>query len=395
MEVCPGGEMADALASGVSVRKNVGVQLSPWAPGMSKYTIPKLDIDAPKQESPKRLPVLLRLSLCIISIGIFFSLGWGIYIFQKLQTFVSKNTGQKVSVKVSSSVPSVPALANQTNILLLGSDNDQKFSGSNPLTQTMMVIHINYDTKEVDMFSIPRDLWVKMPDRDAYGKIDQAAESQGIPSAIAVVEQTFGIHIDHYAWVGLYGFIKSIDAMGGVNLQVIHPVLDYSYPTDITGNNPYGYQRLGIQPGIQHMDGEHALQYVRSRHEDLVGDFGRTQRQRQLLVTLKQTLLTSPDALTEIPQLFDSLNGQIKTDLTPLLALQLATFALGNKNSIIQKQYTLSFPEYSQLGWSTDNQSIVIGNATTSAQLVSTIFGTQAGTTTMNSLVSVQNIQQQ
>lgn len=361
-----------------------------------EYNIPNLNGQQINHQRPKKeKPFLLRLFLCILSLIIFFAFGYGIFYVQKLQSFIIANTGQKVAIKTNSqkvSLPSITEPINQTNILLLGSDNDQKFSGSNPLTQTMMVVHIDYDNKTVAMFSIPRDLWIEKPD-GTYGKIDQAAEENGIPSAIAVVEQTFGINIDHYGWVGLYGFIKSIDAVEGVNLQVIHPVLDYSYPTDINNPNPYGYQRLDIQPGMQHMDGEQALQYVRSRHEDVVGDFGRTQRQRQLLLTLKGTILNSPSALGQIPQLFDSLNGQIKTDLTPLESLQLGSFFLTNK--INPQQYTLTLPNDSQIGWSTDGQSIVIGNATASAQLISNIFGSQAGQTTYNSLVSVQNIASQ
>ncbi|HSX08786.1 MAG TPA: LCP family protein [Candidatus Saccharimonadales bacterium] len=364
-------------------------------PNLSKPTIqtrPSRQQTMIKKEKPF-WPKFLLWILCMI---VCFGLGYGIFYAQKLQTFIQANTGQKITaaqpIHTKTSLPSIVEPTDQTNILLLGSDNDQKFSGSNPLTQTMMVVHINYDTKSVDMFSIPRDLWIQKPD-GTYGKIDQAAEEQGIPSAITAVEQTFGIHIDHYAWVGLYGFIKSIDAVGGVNLQIIHPVLDYSYPTDITGNNPYGYQRLDIQPGMQHMDGEHALQYVRSRHEDVVGDFGRTQRQRQLLLTLKNTVLTTTASLGQIPSLFDSLNGQTKTDLTPVIALQLGSFFLTNK--IIPNQFTLTLPTYSQIGWSADNQSIVIGNATNSAQLISNVFGSSAGTATYNSLVSVQDLASQ
>lgn len=336
----------------------------------------------------------LKISFYILSIIVFFCLGYFIFLSQKIGTFVAKNTGQTIVTKQSKAVlPQISQLPDQTNILLLGSDNDQKFTG-NPLTQTMMIIHIDYKTKEVDMFSIPRDLWVRMPNSTQYGKIDQAAEVDGIPSAIAVVEQTFGIHIDHYAWVGLYGFIKSIDTIGGVNLQVVHPVLDEEYPTDINGSNPYGYQRLDIQPGMQHMTGDEALKYVRSRHEDVVGDFGRTQRQRQLLLTLKNILFKTPSSITTIPGLFDSLNGQIKTDFTLVDCLQLGTFMLTNKNSLVQKQYTLSIPVYSQIGWSTDKQSIVIGNATESARLIRTIFGEQAADTLYNSLVQVKDIQQ-
>jgi polyisoprenyl-teichoic acid--peptidoglycan teichoic acid transferase len=357
-----------------------------------------MEYNNPHKESRTRLKktkneysLLVRFLLCIVCAIVFFGVGYGIFFLQKFQTFIAANTGQQVTVThpKTTSLPNVTEPTNQENILLLGSDNDQKFSGSNPLTQTMMVVHIDYEARQVAMFSIPRDLWILKPD-GTYGKIDQAAEENGIPSAIAVVEQTFGIHIDHYAWVGLYGFIKSIDTVGGINLQVIHPVLDYSYPTDINSPNPYGYQRLDIQPGMQHMNGEQALQYVRSRHEDVVGDFGRTQRQRQLLLTIKDTILGSPTALGQIPQLFDALNGQIKTDITPIDAVQLGTFFLTNK--ITPQQFTLSIPNYSQIGWSDDNQSIVIGKATASATLISRIFGQEASTATYNSLVSVQHL---
>ena len=339
------------------------------------------------QPENKGNPLIVRLSLIIILAAFFYALGYGLYYLNSFRQFLTNSSGKHISISTIAQSASLP---NQTNILLLGSDNDQKFTG-NPLTQTMMVVHINYQTKHIDMFSIPRDLWVRMPERQTYGKIDQAAEFQGIPSAIAVVEQTFGIPIDHYAWVGLYGFIKSIDAIGGINLQVVHPVLDNSYPTDINSSNPYGYKRLDIQPGMQHMTGKQALEYVRSRHEDLIGDFGRTQRQRQLLLTIKDTFFQNKSFIFKIPSIFDSLNGQIKTDVTPSLGLQLGIFFLTNKNIVI-KQYTLSPPNYSSVGNSTDGQSIVIGNAAASAKLITSIFGSTAGQITLKSFSDLKGV---
>lgn len=332
-----------------------------------------------------------RIFFSIICSVFFFFLGYGVLYINELRAFIATNTGQKLNVG-ENNYSLQPEQTNQTNILLLGSDNDQKFTG-NPLTQTMMIVHMNYDSKEISLFSIPRDLWVKMPDKNIFGKIDQAAEYEGIPSAIKVVEQTFGIPIDHYAWVGLYGFIKSIDTVGGINLQIVHPVLDNAYPTDINSPNPYGYQRLDIQAGMQHMSGEQALQYVRSRHEDLIGDFGRTERQRQLLLALRQTVLSS-NLIKESPQLFENLKDQMKTDMTLPDMIQLGLFILTNKNSIKEKQFTLSPPEYSQVGTAIDGQSIVIANATASAQLITTLFGEKAGKTTLSNLLHVQDIQQ-
>jgi len=332
-------------------------------------------------------PFALRLFTCLIIAVIFFCLGYSAYYISKLQQFFLVSLGQKITTASHITSPK----PYQTNILLLGSDNDQKFTG-NPLTQTMIIVHIDYAKNEVDMFSIPRDLWVKMPDRLSYGKIDQAAEYDGVPSAIKVVEQTFGIPIDHYAWVGLYGFIKSINALGGVNLQVVHPVLDNSYPTDINNPNPYGYQRLDIQAGMQHMSGEEALQYVRSRHEDQLGDFGRTERQRQLLLALKQLIFSSPNIVTESPQLIDNLKGQIKTDLFIGDGAVLGVFFLTHQNTLTEKQFTLSPPVYSQTGISTDGQSIVVANADNTARLITNIFGPDAGQITLKSLSSIKNI---
>lgn len=334
----------------------------------------------------KQKPYIVRLGFCVLLVIICFALGYGLYYLIQIQQFIAASTNQKLSTTQQT------LNSNQENILLLGSDNDQKFTG-NPLTQTMMVVHIDYYKKEVDMFSIPRDLWVKIPGGNSYGKIDQAAEYYGIPSAIKVVEDTFGIQINHYAWVGLYGFIKSIDAVGGINLDAVHPVLDNSYPTDINNPNPYGYQRLDIQPGMQHMSGEEALQYVRSRHEDLIGDFGRTERQRQLLLTLKQTLFASKTELFNIPKIFNDLKGQVKTDITLTDSIGLGTFYTLNKNSITQKQYTLSPPTYTKSANSSDGQSIIVANATTSSQLIKSIFGKRAGDITRKSLSSIKGVQ--
>src|SRR5579862_289289 len=92
----------------------------------------------------KEKPLLVRFLLWILCAIVFFGIGYGIFFLQKFQTFISANTGQQVTVThpKTAALPNITEPTNQTNILLLGSDNDQKFSGSNPLTQTMMVVHI-------------------------------------------------------------------------------------------------------------------------------------------------------------------------------------------------------------------------------------------------------------
>lgn len=210
------------------------------------------------------------------------------------------------------------------NILLLGSDNDEKFFA--PLAQTDIVVTIDPATNYVGMLSIPRDLWINVPGQGQH-KLDEAFAygwqyvhqgptpfSNAVGLSIATIEQDFGIPITHYAWVGLNGFIKVIDTAGGVDIDAMHPMTDDIYPNDVNTNDPYGYKRLYIAPGPQHMDGLHALEYVRTRHSDLVGDFGRSARQQQVLSQLK-TKLATPGIINQLPELTKDLDGYVKTDM--------------------------------------------------------------------------------
>ncbi len=98
-----------------------------------------------------------------------------------------------------------------------------------------------------------------------YGKISTAYQIGGAHASIAAVESNFKVHIDDYVWIGLNGLVNLINKLGGVNLQVTNPVMDDFYPADLDSTgNPYDYYRVAVLPGATHMDGVHALQYVRS-----------------------------------------------------------------------------------------------------------------------------------
>src|SRR5207249_11549319 len=83
---------------------------------------------------------------------------------------------------------------------------------------------------------------------------------------------------------------------------------------DINTNSPYGYSRIAVLPGPQHLDGVHALQYVRSRHNDLQSDFGRSRRQQQVLLAIRQKAKELSPA--DIPALAKAIGGEIKTNVS-------------------------------------------------------------------------------
>lgn len=235
------------------------------------------------------------------------------------------------------------------NLLLLGSDNDRKFVFPAVLTQVMMVVHVDPLNKRVFMLSIPRDSWVAVPGQAGMHKIDQAfymgaaarhSFDDGVRLARATIEQDYGISIDRYAWIGLGGFASVVDTVGGIDIDVTHPLLDDNYPDD-TGrgtraSNPYALKRLFLVPGPQHLTGEQALEYVRSRHADLVGDIGRTQRQQEVLEALKKKLDVST-IFSNLSALFRDLTGKVYTDLSQREMLSVANFARDLPASSIQR----------------------------------------------------------
>lgn len=198
-------------------------------------------------------------------------------------------------------------------VLLLGSDDDSKFVPDQLNTQSMILLRVDPQAKQATMLSIPRDLWVAIPNY-GMGKIDWAYHFGGAQGAVDTVATNFKVQIDDYVWIGLNGLVKLIDKLGGVNVQVTNPVMDDYYPADLnTAQSPYGYYRVAVLPGATHMDGVQALQYVRSRHGDVRGDFARSERQQQLLLAIKAQ--ASHVNVTDLPALASAFNGEIKTSM--------------------------------------------------------------------------------
>jgi LCP family protein required for cell wall assembly len=239
-------------------------------------------------------------------------------------------------------------------VLLLGSDDDSKFVQDQYNTQSMILVRVDPSTRSATMLSIPRDLWVPIAGQGYTGKISTAYQKGGVNSAIATVQSNFRVHIDDYVWIGLKGLIKLIDSMGGVNLIVTNPVLDDFYPADINTNSPYGYYRVALLPGPVHLDGVHALQYVRSRHGDLRGDFARSERQQQLLLAMKAQ--ATHLSLSDLPDLATAMNGEVKTSIS--IDRMRAMFSVLGQYTGSNVHSVLLGPPYTSEGWAY-GQSVV------------------------------------
>jgi len=175
-----------------------------------------------------------------------------------------------------------PAATPGTTYLIVGSDSRDglteeeiaEYSAggddiSGQRTDTIMLLHVPDGGGPAALISIPRDSYVPIPGHDS-NKINAAFAIGGAPLLMETIENVSGLRIDHYVETGFGGFAQIVNAVGGVEMC----------PTDAVNDVRAG---LDIQAGCQTMDGKTALGYARYRYSDVNGDFGRVQRQRELL----------------------------------------------------------------------------------------------------------------
>ena len=355
-------------------------------------------IQPPPKKTRKRWPLRVRVILALFLLLLLIGGGTLAYGYYSIHTSIAKFIRPvSRSADEPQNTPPIPSDSNVTgrawNILLLGSDNDGKYNFPALLTQVMMIVHIDTVNNTVTMVSIPRDSWVNVPEVGGMHKIDQAFIlgatqrnnfDDGVRLARLTVEKDYGITIDRYAWVGLSGFARVIDTLGGLDIDVTHPVVDDIYPDDTgaNANNPNAYKRLYFAPGPQHLNGLQALEYVRTRHSDLIGDIGRTQRQQQVLQALKQKLNLA-SVLGNLQQLFADLNGSVYTDLSENEMLGFAGFGHGLSGNAIQ-HITLGpgsgnqdYGDYASVYDSSigANQNVVVPRCDNIQPVINRIFG--------------------
>ena len=228
------------------------------------------------------------------------------------------------------------------NFLLLGAPGQG--NDAPDLTDTILLARLDLAKNKIYLFSLPRDLLVKIPGSENYTPTpnpqseDQKTEvlnnsqkknlvwgytkfnalyafnknNQGreFDSLIKKTEDITGLQVNHYIFVDLQTVQQLVDIFGGVNVLVQKDILDTAFP----GPN-HSFQTFEIKAGWRYLDGETALKYLRSRHS-AAGDFDRTARQQSVLQALKQKLLALNfwDA-GKFVEIYNTLSSNIKSDL--------------------------------------------------------------------------------
>ncbi len=238
-------------------------------------------------------------------------------------------TGGTVAAPPGVAPESIPNWAGveRVNVLLLGVDLRCDEEGPTH-SDTIIVATIDPVSRSAALLSLPRDLWVEIPDfgvnriNQAYF-LGQAYELPGGGPALAVetVEAFLGVPINYYVTVDFKAFVDFVDMMGGVVVEVPERIEDPNYP-----DNCYGYDPFTIDAGLQRLDGATALKYARTR-VTFGGDVDRAGRQQQVIMAVRDQatqLDTLPQLLLNAPQLWQSFQQNVSTNLEFDQALQLA-----------------------------------------------------------------------
>ena len=218
-------------------------------------------------------------------------------------------------------VPSECGGPESMTIALLGLDTREGDYGRSSRTDAITLVRLNFGRPSATLLTIPRDLYVALPNLEAQGIYEQRintaflyGEVYGVPGGgpaefKQTIELNFGIRVDRYVLAHFPAFIAAVDAVGGIEIDVPKPIYDPSFP-----DGDGATFLFELPAGRQTMDGQTALRYVRTRHQD--DDYQRGHRQQQVLLAIRDRL-TRPEVIPQIPALVAALINAGQTDLTP------------------------------------------------------------------------------
>jgi LCP family protein required for cell wall assembly len=314
------------------------------------------------EEPPKKKRRWLRRTLWTLFTLIFVALigaGWVGWKFLKETTKVFGGTPFGNAVKLMQPTTLNGENSGHVNILIAGNSVDDPGHGGASLTDSIMVLSINTQTKQGYMFSVPRDLWVNIPGEgfakinDAYplGNSDSFHETGYPDGGMGLLEKTiedhFKIPVNYYALVNYTALKNIVNAVDGVdiNIQSTDPRGLYDPNININDGGP-----LKLPNGVNHIDGQTALNLSRARGDPTGdgrvaygfprSDFDRTQHQRQLLVAIQDKMQSAGVLINPIKlgRVLDGIGNNVTTDMKINEARKLVgyvrTIGAGNMQSV-------------------------------------------------------------
>ncbi|MBN2047160.1 MAG: LCP family protein [Anaerolineaceae bacterium] len=226
----------------------------------------------------------------------------------------------------------------QINFLILGSDWRP---GMGYRTDVIMLVGINANTNKVSIVSFPRDLCLYIPgtasgyDAASCDRINTAMQ-YGFPTTVQTFQANLGVTPDYYAMTNFQGFITLVNSLGGIDVETDTAFSDKCKLPQASGGYCY------VNVGSNHMDGDFALWYVRSRYT--TSDYDRERRAQEVLRALFRRMLNL-DVLAKIPDMYAIYTEYVETNIPLEVVLSLAKVALSIDLSADIYHETIAPPE--------------------------------------------------
>ena len=271
----------------------------------------------------RRSRVTRRLiGIAMLSIVVIAAVVGGILIYFYASSPTVRSTVNTIVTRTDTPKKAFPG-RDEVDILLMGRDLDRDPNGQIVHTRgrsdVMMIAHVDFCKRTLNILSIPRDTLVHIPGHSGKRRISYANALGGSELAKDTCDEFLGVRPDHYILVNFDAFEKAIDIIGGLEVTV-DKKLDY--------DDNWGNLHIHLNPGKQVLNGEQAMGFVRYRQSkdgDAESDFVRIGRQQALLCAVRNKLC-NPGTVFKIPRALDSIRDDMEGDLTPAQIMCLARF---------------------------------------------------------------------
>ncbi len=277
-----------------------------------------IEKEVPKKFNKKKL-IIWSIIIIILLVPTFYVFKTGAA-FSKIIT-IKNIAWEKIFGKLPTAEYAPPKDENRMNFLLLGIRGEAETGVGGWLTDAIMIVSLEKDTGKVALISVPRDLYLQMPGEVTYEKINTVYAignkkyENGLDYAKKTLAYVTGLYIDQAVEINFDAFKDIIEILGGVTITLEKPFTeDKQWGCDAMGKNCIPFT---LSAGEQTLNGDAALLYVRSRFSS--SDFDRVRRQQQVLVAVKDKVL-SLGILTDplkVSGIIDILSKNIKTDVSP------------------------------------------------------------------------------
>lgn len=246
-----------------------------------------------KNSPAKRIAIIAG-----IVVGLFLLIGVGVatYLYNQVDSTVERlneSTGLSPERMTTEAIKDKKPIS----VLLLGVDRRADEQGR---SDSIIVMTLNPNTDQSAMLSIPRDTKTEIVGKDTSDKINHAYAFGGAEMALDTVENLLDIPIDYVAEVDMKGFQDTVDLLGGVN---------------VTNNLAFTSGEHTFEPGALTLNGSEALAYTRMRYDDPSGDFGRQERQRDVITALVNKG-KDDFSISKFNNMLDVLGNNAKTNMT-------------------------------------------------------------------------------